>query len=479
MAYIIAVFTSNTIEREEVVIGTLYSLGVQKLELIRHYMKLPLLMVFISAIIGLIFGMFGMSDLLASDSVALYSMPELEVHTNIWIFIYAIVMPIAITIIVNFLVLNKKLSRKPIDMLRKNRSLSLRNFGKLEKVRFKDAFRFRQFTSEIGSNLILIGGIFIASLLLVLGFTIEHSMDKYVENVTNDLEYQYQYVVAGPVDTIPEGAEAVYDKMLTHQSSSELDVVLEGIESKSEYFSFAIEAMEKEVYISDAFAKKFGYVVGDRITLVDNLENEEYSFKVAKIVPYNYGLYIFMNIDQMRQYFDEEEGYYNGILSKKELSLPEDMVISTTSQKNVIESAEALKSNMSMMMLIMDGLGLIIFALVLFLLVKLIITKASFSISLIKIFGYKLSEVITIYLGSTTCIVLLGVVVSVPVSNVIMGKIYPFFTANIPAYIESGLNTEMFIYLIVYMLVVYLLVNVFLVKQLSKIRYTQILKDRE
>ena len=69
--------------------------------------------------------------------------------------------------------------------------------------------------------------------------------------------------------------------------------------------------------------------------------------------------------------------------------------------------------------------------------------------------------------------------VSVPVSNVIMGKIYPFFTANIPAYIESGLNTEMFIYLIVYMLVVYLLVNVFLVKQLSKIRYTQILKDRE
>ena len=48
--------TSNTINKESAVIGTLRASGYSKGELIRHYMAMPMLIVLIAAVIGNILG---------------------------------------------------------------------------------------------------------------------------------------------------------------------------------------------------------------------------------------------------------------------------------------------------------------------------------------------------------------------------------------------------------------------------------------
>ena len=56
IAFVFAVTTSNTINKESAVIGTLRASGYSKGELIRHYMAMPMLIVLIAAVIGNILG---------------------------------------------------------------------------------------------------------------------------------------------------------------------------------------------------------------------------------------------------------------------------------------------------------------------------------------------------------------------------------------------------------------------------------------
>lgn len=56
LAFVFAVTTANTIEKEANVIGTLRASGYRRGELIRHYMEMPVIVTLISAVIGNIFG---------------------------------------------------------------------------------------------------------------------------------------------------------------------------------------------------------------------------------------------------------------------------------------------------------------------------------------------------------------------------------------------------------------------------------------
>ena len=56
IAFIFAVTTSNTIAKEATVIGTLRASGYTRGEIIRHYMTLPVLVTFASAVVGNILG---------------------------------------------------------------------------------------------------------------------------------------------------------------------------------------------------------------------------------------------------------------------------------------------------------------------------------------------------------------------------------------------------------------------------------------
>ncbi len=56
MAFVFAITTSNTIEKEANVIGTLRASGYTRGELIRHYMAMPCIVTLISAVLGNVLG---------------------------------------------------------------------------------------------------------------------------------------------------------------------------------------------------------------------------------------------------------------------------------------------------------------------------------------------------------------------------------------------------------------------------------------
>lgn len=74
MAFVFAVTTSNTIEKESAVIGTLRASGYTRGELLRHYLVLPVIVTLIGAVLGNILGYSVFKNVIADIYYGSYSL---------------------------------------------------------------------------------------------------------------------------------------------------------------------------------------------------------------------------------------------------------------------------------------------------------------------------------------------------------------------------------------------------------------------
>lgn len=77
MAFVFAVTTNNTIQKEAAVIGTLRASGYTRRELLLHYISLPILVTILAAVIGNILGYTVFKGIVADMYYGSYSLPDL------------------------------------------------------------------------------------------------------------------------------------------------------------------------------------------------------------------------------------------------------------------------------------------------------------------------------------------------------------------------------------------------------------------
>lgn len=109
MAFVFGITTSNTISREANVIGTLRASGYTKNELIRHYMTMPTIVTLVSALIGNILGYTSLKEVCAGMYYGSYSLPTYVTVWNAEAFVETTVVPVLLMMVVNYLVLRRKL----------------------------------------------------------------------------------------------------------------------------------------------------------------------------------------------------------------------------------------------------------------------------------------------------------------------------------------------------------------------------------
>ena len=122
IAFIFAITTSNTIAKEAGVIGTLRATGYTKWEIVRHYLTLPMLVVFAGAVVGNILGYTVLKDYAASAYYGSYSLPTYVTLWNPQAFINTTVIPIIIVFIIDLLMLTRKLSLNAFFFFLRERS---------------------------------------------------------------------------------------------------------------------------------------------------------------------------------------------------------------------------------------------------------------------------------------------------------------------------------------------------------------------
>jgi len=116
---------------------------------------------------------------------------------------------------------------------------------------------------------------------------------------------------------------------------------------------------------------------------------------------------------------------------------------------------------------------------VIFLMTSVMIDRASFGISLVKIFGYRDGEVKKLYLDGNRTVVIIGAIVSIPIAKMITDKMFPMFIVNVAC--GMYLEYEWFYYLIIFCAIVlfYSLVSLLLTGKLGRLTPAEVLKNRE
>lgn len=479
--YVISVFVIHQIQRESSVIGALYALGAKKKDLIGHYIALPTLITFAGGLVGSAIGFseFGIRALMA-DSYNFYSIPEFQLTYPLYLIIYAVVMPPVISVIVNFLVINKRLSRTALSLIRNEKKTDFRTGVDLKKMGFLRRFQIRQMLREARTGLTVVFGMLISLLVFMMGIDCFMLCSNINADTVRDTKYEYMYILKYPEETPPENAESYYVESLSKTAYGyTLDINVIGVDGDDKYYGVTPEKGKSKITVSTSAAQKYSLKKGDKLILTDSANDMDYAFTITDIADYSAGVAVFMDIDSMRELFGQEDDYYNMLLSDSTLDIDEGRLYSVTTRNDIERSSAVFTEVMMPMVIMLSVVSAIIFCVVMYLMMNVMIDRSSFGISLVKIFGYRTGEIRKLYLNGNTIIVAVGALIAIPVSKLFMDAIYPYMISNV----SCGLNLhfEWYIYAGIYVaiMLIYFAVNALLTVKLKKISPAEVLKNRE
>lgn len=450
IAFVLAVTTSNTINSEASVIGTLRASGYTKGELLGHYMILPLIVTVLGACIGNILGYTIFEKIVADMYYNSYSLTTYTTKWNLEAFILTTIVPFIIMLVVNMFILLNKLSLSPLKFLRHDlNKKQKKKVLKLTKFNFFTRFRLRVIFQNMPNYITLFIGILFASILLLFGMMMSPLLDNYKEEIVNNMISKYQYILKTQVETENEEAEKYCASSLKTYFNEEKgeDISVYGISEDSKYVDIDFK---DGIYISDGFAEKYSLKINDTITLKDSYGDETYTFKIDGIYYYPASLSIFMNSEKFNETFDKEEDYFNGYFSNSEISDIDNKYIATTiTEDDMTKASRQLDVSMGSMFYMINVFSIILYMLLMYLLSKLIIEKNSSSISMVKILGYNNYEIGRLYILATSIVVVISVALSIPISVLTMKSIFKVmmsgYTGWFNFYIAPKIYLEMFL----------------------------------
>ncbi|MBQ4364544.1 MAG: ABC transporter permease [Oscillospiraceae bacterium] len=481
LAYVISVFIVHQIEKESGVIGALYAMGVKKRDLVSHYVTLPTILAFVGGIIGFLAALtpFGINDQM-KDTYNYFSLPRFGIVYPAYLLVYAFVMPPLISAVVNMLVIDKKLSRTALSLMRNKQSgTSVRQF-KVRSKDFRTIFAVRQIVREARSALTVLLGMFFSFMIVLLAcntYTLCRNVS--IKN-TEDTRYEYMYLYKYPTDEAPAGGEKAYIKNLsTYDTGYNLPVTVIGLDGESRFFDAHPEKSMNKAVINNSIKERLGYKKGDKVTFSDDAAERSYSFTITDICEYSPGFTVFMDRESMCGLFGEEDDYYNAVYSDKALDIEEGRLYSITTKSDIERASGVFIDQMQSLIWTLMIAGTVIFCVVMYLMMGVMIDRSALGISLIKIFGYRSREIRSLYLNGNLLIVAVGGLICLPLAKLVIDRIYPLFISNVACCMDITLSPKLVLMIYAAMLIIYLVINELLVFRVKRITPAEVLRNRE
>lgn len=534
MAFVFGITISNTIRKEAGVIGTLRASGYTRRELVMHYMTLPVLITLVGALIGNILGYTVFKGVCAGMYYGSYSLPTYVTIWNAEAFLLTTVVPVIIMLVVNYGILRHKLKLSPLKFLRRDLSgrKQKRAIRLSPKIKIFSRFRLRVIFQNMSNYIVLFIGILFANLLLMFGLLLPSVLSHYQLEIQDNMLAKYQYMLQVPVSAVSGNKFESLVSLLEFYMDSETknedaekfsayslntlpgkykseEVLLYGIEPDSKYVKInfddtqdKIESGNTEekknegktdkpadeikkgntgVYISKAYADKFLLHEGDTITLKEKYEKDEYSFKIAGIYDYTAALCVFMPRSDLNDLFDLGDDYYSGYFSDTEITdIKNQYIGSVVNLDALTKISRQLDVSMGSMMGLVNGFAIMIYMVLIYLLSKIIIEKNAQSISMVKILGYTNGEISRLYILSTSVVVVLCLLLSLPIETAVMNVLFrEMMLASISGWITLWIDPMIYVQMFGAGIITYGLVALLEFRRVKKVPMDEALKNVE
>ena len=491
IAFIFGVTISNTISKESSTIGTLRASGYTRGELVRHYLSMPVIVTFLAAIVGNILGYTVFKNVVVGMYYNSYSLPTYETVWNPDAFVKTTVVPIILMFVVNLIVIVRMLRHTPLQFLRHDLKKSKRKKAiRLPHWKFMSRFRVRIMFQNISNYLILFVGICFIMVMLAMAVGMPDTLTYYQKHASNLMFTKYQYVLktyqnadGSIVTTDNKDAENFAMKSLVKRSDAlDEEISTYGVVDDSQYIKISdLESLEKnEVYISNSYADKYGIVIGDTIKLEEKYTDDTYNFKVCGIYDKCQSIAVFMPIDQYREVFDLDDDAFSGFFSDTKITdIDSDMIASTITKRDITKMCDQLDHSMGSYMQYFQVLCILLSMAMIYLLTKLIIEKNENAISMTKILGYENREIASLYLLSTTIVMLVIDVLTVAVGVWVMNFAWKEILMTYSGWFSFHMETISYVKMFAFVLIGYVIVMILDFQRIKKIPMDQALKNVE
>ncbi|WP_434309013.1 FtsX-like permease family protein [Hominifimenecus sp. rT4P-3] len=491
IAFIFAVTISNTMVKEASVIGTLRASGYRRGELIRHYLSMPIIVTFVSAVVGNLLGYTVLKKVVVSMYYNSYSLPAYETIWNPEAFLRTTLIPVALMLVVNLVVIIKMMGHTPLQFLRHDLKKTKRKKAvQLPTWRFLNRFRLRIILQNIPNYLILFVGILFISTMLSMAVGMPDTLQFYKDNARDMMFSNYQYVLKSCKDEsgnaiVTENADAEkfsLTSLLRKGDSINEEVSVYGITDGSKYVM--IDGLDKlgenEVYLSSSFAEKYGLSVGSSVSLDEKYENKSFPFEVAGIYDGCISMAVFMPIQNYRLIFDSAEGEFDGYLSDTEITdIDKEDIAAVITERDITKMCDQLDHSMGSYMKYFQILCILLSAALIYLLTKIIIEKNEKAISMTKILGYENREIAGLYLLSTTIVVVILDAASTVLGSLVMAQAWKAILAGFSGWFPFQIAPAGYAKIFVFVLIGYLIVMFFDFRRIKKIPLDEALKNIE
>lgn len=482
LAFVFSITISNNITKEANVIGTLRASGYSRGEMVRHYIIMPMLVLLVAAIVGNILGYTLLEQVFADQYLGSYSLPTYEVLLNPEAFLLTTVIPLVLLFLINFVMLTLKMRISPLKFIRRDltKRKKKKAFRLNTRIPIMRRFQLRVIFQNLPNHIMIFFGIFFANFILMFGMILHPMLTHFQDMVTDNALSTYQYVLKAPVETAEDGAEKFCLSSLDtlgEERSSE-GVSLYGVEPDSKYVK--LDVSDDEVEISSAYSEKYGVEKGDTITLKDPYGSDKYKFKVGGIYDYPSTIAVFMDRSLYNETFDKDDTYFNAYFSDEEITDIDDAAIATEiTVDDLTKTSRQLIRSMGSMMSLFLVFGSLMFILILYLLSKIIIEKNAQSISMVKILGYSNREINRIYLHSSTIVVLICILLTVPLCNWVMAEVMKIVFFEYSGWIVYYVPAVTYAKIIAAGVICYAVVTFLLNHKVKKIPMSDALKNVE
>lgn len=486
MAFVFSIVISSTIDAEAPIIGTLLSSGYGKYELIGHYMGLPIIVTFLSALIGNLLGYFAIPDLFKNIYYDSFSVPPLDVRIDPEALFLTTISPILIMICINFITLYRKLSISPISFLRRDiKKKNNKKPIKLPNLSFLSRFRLRVIIQNKSNYLLLFIGIFFASVILMFGLCIVPLVDNYVDSIKSSTISQYQYILKSSTEAINEESAEKFTfnslKTFYKPRKDNIEVAIYGIGEGSKYLPELPLTNDNEgVYFSDGLAKKLNNKIGDMVEFVDPYTGNKYDLKVVGICDYPAAPTVFINQKQLNTLLGYDKEFFNGYFSNTKLQFEDEYNLATViTPEDMVKLGEQMTSSFSQIEPICLAMAVIVYLLLMYVLTKIVIEKNSLYISFMKVFGYEEKEIKKLYLSTTTMVVVVSLLITLPLVSYTIEKCMEVALVMTSGYIPFYIPSYLYAQLVATGLISYFIINFFHKKKVYKIDMAAALKNRD
>lgn len=481
IAFVFAITTSNTISRESNVIGTLRASGYTKAELMRHYMSAPVIVLFISAVVGNVLGYTLFKNFMADLYLGSYSLTSYKTLWNATAFVETTIVPIAIMMLINFVMLARMLSLSPLKFIRRDlkRHQNKKAFKLNTRIKIMTRFKLRVIFQNIPNYITIFVGVFFAGFILVFGTMFTPLLDYVADATISNMPASHQYILKVPAETETADAEKYcIGSLKTTGDDFTENISIYGISEGSDYIN--VDLSEERVYISSAYSDKYSLHKGDKITLKEEFGDKEYTLDVDGIYENPTTLAVFVGREYFNEMFENESDYYSGYFSNQGIEdIDDNFIAAEITEDDYTKSSRQLKQSMGNMMNIFRILGIAVFMLVIYLLAKIIIEKNSQSISIAKILGYEKREINRIYIHTTTIVTIASLIAVLPVINKLLSLVWHMMMQEYTGWIPCVVNWSVYLKVVIIGIVTYAVVAALLMRQTNKIPLSDALKNVE